>query len=642
MKKRLSTSRPLWAAAVLVLGLLWVGYKPVTADETWPVPNTKINPDFEKHPPIAQEVYIDLLDQPMPSGSNVVVSASFDEATRARIGGQYLAMKLTSPQPNVSYHKDKTLDYLRDDGYDGDVKANDGIYTKSFKDSDVAGIQSYLENWARQASAPHNAVKFVNRRGVPNNDLKDLVTVTTTNTGKKIKIKQPLGNIVAKPSSNMIDHSLMIRDLSVVEDPKRTYDPCNNTGNPQGPWTFAELMRQLASPNPGSIANDAQTISFIEKWLDTWNGTPTVNGDLLDLRPSNSVITTWLNLSAANGAAPGQLLLENVPFRLMAIVNRVDLRGASGYGFLNAGEARLVFCLLDDNCNPRRMTVIFEYGVPLEACEDVKAWGQAWADLEAFTFPDPSYNDQLQKITDFFTLCGSSPSKPNESSLNQLRTNELTFAGPWQLREFNIIKGNLRNVTTKQEPALKYNAQVTNPDVVLMANWVNANAASILANNYIVPDQVSGIDFLGGKADVTGSPVGPPSPGNNPHHWDGDATPGPAHITTDDVRHIFSLNTCSGCHAGETQTAFTHIDPTGFGSVASISQFLSGAAPSPSGLFMVPDAAGRPSFFAPQMRGFNDLWRRALDLQDLLDSECRPAFLVLHSLIHEPIGNSSH
>ena len=142
MKKRISTYRPLWAAAVLVLGLLWVGYKPVAADETWPVPNAEINPDFEKHPPIAQEVNIDLLNQALPSGSNVILAATFDEATRARIGGQYLAMKLTSPQPNVSYHKDKTMDFLRDDGYDGDVKANDGIYTKSFREADAAGIQS--------------------------------------------------------------------------------------------------------------------------------------------------------------------------------------------------------------------------------------------------------------------------------------------------------------------------------------------------------------------------------------------------------------------------------------------------------------------------------------------------------------------
>ncbi len=639
MVKRIITYRPAWLGAILLLSLIWAGYSSSAPSDRWPEPDTKLNPDFVKHPPIAQSVTLDVLDTPEPSGANVILSATFDGPTRKRINGKYLAMTLTGDGTASQ------LDFLRDDGYDGDEKPGDGRYTKSFKVSNKAEVTGLVDALISTAKMPHNAYTFKNRVMVPSADIATLVTSRNTPRGKQITMNPGAANKGTPPNPDFIDHSLMITDLSVVEDPIRTYNPCTNTGNPNGAWTFGELMRQLASPNAATIASDAQTIIFIKKWLNTWNNPQIVNGELVPARPSASIINTWINLSAANGAGPGQVLLENVPFRLMAIVNRVDLRGQSGYGPSDAGEARMVFALLNDNCDARRMTVIFEYGVNRSGCQEVLDWANAWASLAGFTFPDPSFNDVLNKITDQFTLSGTNSKKPNESSINQVRTNELAIGAPWELREFNLFPG-LNLVTVKQEPALKYNVQFTNADVTLLANWVNANTPAILANNYIVPDNVAGFDFLGGKSQVTGAPVGPPSPGvpGNPHHWDGDAIVGSAgHIINKDARFQFSVNTCSGCHAGETQTFFTHIDPTGWnaGIPAPLSRFLTGAPGLPlNDPFMVDDAAGRPTFASPDQRGFNDLWRRAEDLQDLIDTPCSSLFVAITSLLTEPLSGT--
>ena len=77
------------------------------------------------------------------------------------------------------------------------------------------------------------------------------------------------------------------------------------------------------------------------------------------------------------------------------------------------------------------MTVIFEYGINKPAtCGDQKAWAQQWVNLKNLTLGSSEYNQALQNITDQFTLCGTNPIKPNQSSLDQLRTNEVALSPP--------------------------------------------------------------------------------------------------------------------------------------------------------------------------------------------------------------------
>ena len=47
-------------------------------------------------------------------------------------------------------------------------------------------------------------------------------------------------------------------------------------------------------------------------------------------------------------------------------------------------------------------------------------------------------------------------------------------------------------------------------------------------------------------------------------------------MTNAEARHKFSLNTCNGCHGGETQTGFLHVFPRSPGQVSSLSGFLTG------------------------------------------------------------------
>ncbi len=69
-------------------------------------------------------------------------------------------------------------------------------------------------------------------------------------------------------------------------------------------------------------------------------------------------------------------------------------------------------------------------------------------------------------------------------------------------------------------------------------------------------------------------------------------------------RHKFSLNTCSGCHAGETGTDFTHVAPRAAGQASVLSPFLRG---------------GTVTDPVTQMpRSFDDLGRRAADLAALV------------------------
>jgi hypothetical protein len=185
-----------------------------------------------------------------------------------------------------------------------------------------------------------------------------------------------------------------------------------------------------------------------------------------------------------------------------------------------------------------------------------------------------------------------------------------------------------------------------------LAAYINTNEAAILANNYTVPLTFNGSDFLGGHAFTGGevlpaiSPVGMPS-GMEPHHWNGVTTAGPAFINNADARQIFSLNTCSGCHGGETQTAFTMINPVPFGTQATLSGFLTGTPgiaengvmpvdlDGPNGIMSVPDPAGRPS--SSSLRSYNDLQRRADDLEVFISSSCRSIFQIRDILTRTPL-----
>ena len=407
--------------------------------------------------------------------------------------------------------------------------------------------------------------------------------------------------------------TLMVTNLSVVEDPARTWDPCpnypNGTGTKMGAWTFGRLMTDIA--NQGASGVDPS--NFARQWLRSWEFDQTINSDGVPDRNAaikGRIINAW---QAASGGPGKKLNLAIAPFRLLAIVNRVDLRGNPTYGGGTlenpcdppcvGGESRFVFCAIDpSNCSDPRLIVIMEYCNPARTCLQIKNWGKQWASLNAIPF-GPVYNAALEAITDQFAGPGLNPSQhPNHSLLNQLRSNDILI-GPWELREWKLANsgsgvGHLHEVTVAQTPDIIHDNQP------IVNNYISANLGALLSDSHTIPllwspaAGVQGIPFLGGSAPI-------PNPA---FFWDGSPSLNTAATTAG--RHKFSLSTCNGCHGGETGTFFTHVDCRAKGQPARLSRFLTGLA-------ALPDPAG-----APINRSFADLDRRVQDLHCLVTTPC--------------------
>ena len=440
------------------------------------------------------------------------------------------------------------------------------------------------------------------------------------------------GAILGSSSAVNPGKSLLITDLSVVNDPSRTWDPFNPgalsyidpaTGRPRK-WTFGFLMEEMCN----SALTGVDPKIFARRWIDHFEQFQTINFDDVPDRQGDvqaALIDKWEAANLAEGLDP--LDLKNAPFRLTAIVNRVDLRSASGYAAGDAGECRFVFCAYDlDTGAHKPMTVIFEYGVPLSTCAQIKNWSQQWQQLSSLDFvsadPTSTFNADLEALTDVVALANANPAKPNGSAINQLRTNNFIepFTLDWTMREWQITgagvaPSHLTAVTTKQTPA---NSKWNTSD---LASYLNTFEADIVAGIHTVPLSFPGATpFLSGQSAV-------PSPA---FFWD---APG---IANNEGRHHFSLNTCNGCHGGEAGAqlptvgglpldpvtgmgatgpssnapSFVHIAERNAMSQSHLSRFLTG-----TGSALSDPVSGVP-------RVFDDLTRRAADLDFAANMPC--------------------
>lgn len=591
------------------------------------VKKTEVNSDFEHYPPLAEKIEIEVLKKPLSTGENLRVFVDFENSN---IEQEYLAINLGD---------DKIV--LRDDGKGSDEKAKDRNFSIFLKE-DIASLVKELKNRKEiilSEKAP--TFTFKDRMAIPIQI--DLIEKFDPEIIEKHGIWEIPRDILFPNLPVFIRHqrSLTITAPAVLTDPERTFDPCTQVGNPNGVWTFGALMRQLASTGPTSIATDAEVSDFVKNWLEIWLSNETVNGSEVRSRTlmDEYVIAPWLFRSQMAGAPTGQLKMEFAPFRLVAIVNRLDLRGNMGYSLSDAGEGRFIYQIIPSSCYRDEfpdgpfegpdgaLHVILEYGINKKSCSSIKAYAREWADLSTMIPGTDAYNSALENITNQFTQSGTNPARTNQSSLNQIRTNENGLTLPWELREFKLSEsGELNMVPVKMEPIKIFNGHSENtlaPEVIRFAAYVNSNSINIVNNNYEVPLQISvtqGVPtpvrpFLAGSSINLGS-----SGGIN--HWDGSSNPGPAYITNNEARHIFSLNTCSGCHGRETNTtSFIHLG----------SGFLTGIT--------VSDAANRPSG-SPTTRTFNDLARREMDLSNLINSACIDFdfFELSHLLLFKPLN----
>ena len=365
-----------------------------------------------------------------------------------------------------------------------------------------------------------------------------------------------------------IERVLMITDLKVVEHPIYT-DP----KSPAPYWTFKHLMTQMSGKVPPS--------KFVENWLNQWLEDQTVGHGVAVARSAMNdlIIAPWRKASGG-----GKLDLNKAPFKLLAIVNRMDLRSVDGTEVRSAGEGRLVFGTLDSEGKPlgRGFYIIFEYNLAASNLHELNQWARKWERLQAHPIESRRYSDELSKITRSFTDRQLGPDN-HSFHLNQVRTNEVALGRPWELREFKIIE---------DQPTLTQVPVAGTPDFEFFNNTKQGRQTlgAILQLMDGLPDSI-----LGSSAPT---PFGVP--------WK------PANVTSDQ-RHQFALFTCSGCHHTETDALFTHIAfpednnlPDSLGNQAALSGFLTG--------IKVKDPLDDSI-----TRKFNDLERRQIDFAELLN-----------------------
>ncbi len=603
--------------------------------------------NFETEPPIATTMWVQQLKEPSETG-NILFMAALPRETKV---DKFLTVFVNDGREKIEFH---------DDGRDGDEKAGDFVFSAIANEQVDAFRSSVKEFEERLRLGKGTLVAFRNRVGtVAVTDR--LFDMEGFDNFRRVELSRSIFDLLpgpkggsGSPCAPVIERSksLMITDISVTEDPVRTFNPCTGSGNPDGAWTFKALMSNIANTGSTNVTVDSLT----REWLGTFLISQTVNGQALERREhliniggsnvTSNIFTTiirpWLITASGN---PGLVVTETgvnnwrtvwrnlvtngvdvmqfAPFKLTAIVNRVDLRGNTHYGggVSNAGEGRFVMSAvnLDGACDDPLVVdpgspfagfnIIFEYGIPISSCGALKNYQQQWRALSDLPFGS-AFNDALQLVTDVFTAAGAGGARPNGSALNQLRSNEIAISSVkqlqagnansnrafWQLREFNVSDKpginlhRLVNVTTKQEPRSTFNGAVlnnggfdfnatnTNVNVGRMAEWINNNSTAIRSTNYSVPDSIlpagllNKIPFLAGRSDVNS-----PSATSTNHHWNGRGAAGSSTFITDDsARFVFSVNTCSGCHGAETRTVFGHIRYVGFGHNITTTSFSGG------------------------------------------------------------------
>jgi len=402
-----------------------------------------------------------------------------------------------------------------------------------------------------------------------------------------------------------IESQLMITDLRVVEDPVRT----NPRLGPKATWTFKYLIENMAGKqNPSD---------FALQWLQQWESDRIINGHVAPARPRSRrlLIEPWLKASGGP-----RLDLTKAPFKLLAIVNRMDLRAQDGTKVATAGEGRFVFGVLGADGKPLPplagdaaggFTVIFEYELVATKMDQLRDWAMRWSKLSDFPVGSPLYNQALEVVTRRFTDRGAAPLKPNGSALNQLRTNELALGSPWELREFGIVAA-----TGK----LTQRTVAVTPDVIALngtpalAALVNANEAALLDETFVLSKEHLGASSLAGPFQLSDFPDSANRTFTTTELFAPffDVPWSAAGIHSNDARHSFALNTCGGCRRSETGTAFLQIGfpvdhklPRSLGKSATLAGFLTG--------IKTPDPVEPAT-----TRTFGDLKRRQADLEELL------------------------
>jgi hypothetical protein len=457
------------------------------------------------------------------------------------------------------------------------------------------------------------------------------------------------------------ENSLFITDIDVVEDPGRSafvadtngfYDPALGMGNKTGEYTLGYLIENFVN-QPVTVITPKQ---FIKNWILSWynndnigpnnytlmgrNGTKPNGASGVELKESVLfLMEIWLEVASRLDnntsfsfsyqswenqfdAISETSLLKAAPFKLTAIVNRIDLRGNFAYNnsINNAGETRLIFTFINpNNGNPiRHQDVGFGGGVPNKTLDwvgcniileysnvqknmcELQAFAKRWYDLSSLNRNTTTYRDELASIVSTVTNANSMPNNPNGSALARIRTNEKIFGiaptsisstgtsfdwetTSWELRQFELSATThylenklMTNTPDKMNSSTvgpeKYNSNLTGyvqdkPFYTDVIEWVygsNTKKQRVLNGNYNLPQHLLATSSILNKEMAEFYDFGK---NGLPSYiiQTGNENIDAPNFEVKNIRHQLSLNTCQGCHGADTKTTFTHIKPLGVG-----------------------------------------------------------------------------
>ena len=451
------------------------------------------------------------------------------------------------------------------------------------------------------------------------------------------------------------EKELLIIDPAVVDSSYATYP---------GAFSFGHLMNELVG--------DEDVSEYVRRWLESWESDQSINGHEVAARKkiAELIIEPWMEKDGFAGKSryDWEVNLANAPFRLLAVVNRIDMSGivnlgggsvsfgdsgTAGYyeGTAPNGEFRLVFGATDAAGEPLEggFTAIFEYALPpvefkkrlrsgripdkwgagpfpepserqksMNARLAVAKYASRWHALGAYEKFDESYLAALAELA-----AGSTDRAKQKDGgaplLSQLRTNEGALGEVQEAREFDYVAGRLVPHPVAATPDVSF---IQDPTIVrAFTKYINDNGDAIRKVQHSIPKKVRDprdpkkeIPFLAGSALMPTVAEG----GKGSFFWNAER------IRSREALRVFSLNTCSGCHCGETETAFYHIKPRRQGEQSELSRFLR----MDSSEFVVdpPNGGGRSV-------KFNEMANRAVVFEALLNphmSETQIARLLRH------------
>lgn len=628
---------------------------------------------FEQSPPAVKSIWVKQI-APLVSGVNMMMKLELDETVcfEPITGHKVDIYRGDGSQQKITFY---------DDGGNGDEVPGDGFYT-AYLTEDIHAFKAEMSGHNnRLAQQGGTFIDFIGHTGVVTaGELFSISSFDMLDHWTKMPDKAMLSCdvLIDKP------RSLFITDSSVVEDPARTFNVAANEGNPEGAWTFSTLVKNMtgipASPIPAiaHLRNESAK-ALLKSWVERLMNNQTIGGQFVRRRSDvlNRLLVPWLQ--KADPSNPGltrltweeawdrtsaEAILYWAPFKLTAIVNRLDLRANIAYKntVSNAGETRFIYTYIGydgnvviqpnqdgaaaDYLDWKGLNIILEYGnVQTTSC-DLVTFARDWAELSNLELGSSAYLEKLESITNTVTAANAAPAKVNGSALNRMRTNEKIFYDPnidhtsgsvgfaegradsghtersrnegwfdadWEFRQFelsastnvfeqvfltntplesanvafNVMSREFRMGYPKDGTSPWYNCYmlayggiqktIGSTDVFSfygiipapyagmdhLINWINAPfpRGTILRGNFNIPTTYggSGSYLLAAAGRVRGEYV---------HYWDLDWFTNPATISTpkpslenEQIRHLISLNTCQGCHNGETKTMFTHVMP---------------------------------------------------------------------------------